>query len=51
MDRARREALLDVVEMRQPLHEAIAALRSFPWDSEVELLPLSRADALRVIDA
>ena len=46
---ARREALLDVVLLRRPLDEAIAALRRFPWDSDVELVVLTRA--LAVLDA
>lgn len=48
---ARREALLDVVLLRRPLAEAIADLRRFPRDSDVQLVVLTRAHALGVVDA
>jgi hypothetical protein len=45
----REEVLLDLIRLRRPVAVAAAELRSFPWDSE-ELVTLTRADALRVVD-
>lgn len=47
----RRETLLDLVQLRRPLADAIEALRQFPWDSEIELVTLTRSDARRLLAA
>jgi hypothetical protein len=46
----RAEAVRDLVEMRVPVDQAVAALTRFPWDSDDELHILTRADALRVLN-
>ena len=43
------EVLRDVVELRKSIGEAAAALASFGWDSEDELVTLTCVDALRVL--
>jgi hypothetical protein len=48
---ARREALLDLVKLRRPLPEAIARLGGFPWDSDRELVTLTRADLVAAAEA
>lgn len=45
----REEALRDLVERRAPVPQAIAALADFSWDSDTELVNLTRADAVRVL--
>lgn len=50
-DQPRVEALLDLVELRRPVAESAAALAEFAWDSDRELVGLSRADARRVLGA
>lgn len=45
----REDALRDLVQRRAPVPEAIAALARFPWDSDTELVALTRADAVRVL--
>jgi hypothetical protein len=47
----RREAVRDLVELGRPLAEAISAVRQFSWDSEAELVQLTRAAAVRVLTA
>lgn len=47
----RHEALNDLLLLRCEVGDAIAAVNRFPWDSEVELVSLTRADAARVLDA
>lgn len=44
----RRDVLVDLIELRLPLSEKVAAVRELPWDSDVELELLTRAsvDAL-----
>jgi hypothetical protein len=39
----RRDLLVDLIELRLPLSEAVAAVRELPWDSDVELVLLTRA--------
>ena len=36
------KALVDLLELRTPLVDAVAAVRELPWDSEVELIVLTR---------
>lgn len=48
-DRARRDALVDLVELREALPDAITAVRKLPWDSEVELVLLTRANAVLLL--
>ncbi|MGI5213374.1 hypothetical protein [Plantactinospora sp. CA-290183] len=43
------DVLRDLIELRLPLGEATAALARFPWDSDAELVALTRADALRLL--
>ena len=45
----RRQALLDLLRLRRPLAEAVEALKRFPWDSDVELVTLSRLEALELL--
>ncbi|MGH3623468.1 MAG: hypothetical protein ACRDQ5_17000 [Sciscionella sp.] len=45
VDEDRAHALDDLVHLRVPVAEAIAALGRFPWDSDTELVTLD-ADAL-----
>jgi hypothetical protein len=45
----RRELVLDVIQIRRPLHAAIEALAQLPWDCEQELALVGRPDALRVM--
>lgn len=45
-DDRRRHALVDLVELRVAPSEAVAAVRQLPWDSEVELVLLSRANVV-----
>lgn len=50
-DRNTREiALRDLLELRAPVREAIARLAEFPWDSEEELVELSRSNVSRALD-
>jgi hypothetical protein len=44
-------ALQDLIGLQEPVHEAAARLREFPWDSERELVTLTRLDVLRVLAA
>ncbi len=44
------EALEDLVMLRVPPAEAQQRLRTFPWDSDEQLITLSRADLHRVLD-
>jgi hypothetical protein len=46
---ARREALESLLLLRDPVQAAIQRVSSFPWDSEVRLAVLTRADAHRVV--
>ncbi|MGI5214911.1 hypothetical protein [Plantactinospora sp. CA-290183] len=39
----------NLIELRLPLDEATTALTRFPWDSDAELVALTRADALRLL--
>ncbi|WP_027944924.1 hypothetical protein [Amycolatopsis taiwanensis] len=45
----RTQALCDLVELRIPVRAATSALSRFNWDSEDELVPLTRGDAIRVL--
>jgi hypothetical protein len=42
--RRRRDALIDLIELRSSLDAAIAAVRGLPWDSDVDLVFLTRAN-------
>jgi hypothetical protein len=46
---ARRELLADLLELRHAPHTAAAAVRAMPWDSDSELVVLSRAHVLRLL--
>ena len=50
-DNPRVRALRDLVRLRRPVPDAAAALAAFDWDSDEELLTLTRADAIRVLTA
>jgi hypothetical protein len=45
----RRDALVDLVELRVSPNEAVAALRQLPWDSDVDLVLLSREHVLGLL--
>ena len=47
----RRVALEDLLLLRRPIGEAIEAVKRFPWDSDVELVTLTRSNALRLLEA
>jgi hypothetical protein len=47
----RTEAVLDLVELRVPVDQAIEALKSFDWDHQADLAVLTTADARRGLDA
>jgi hypothetical protein len=49
LTRDRKELVLDVVQLRRPLHAAIQALGQLPWDCDEELVLLGPFDALRVM--
>jgi len=49
-DTQRKRVLQDLVMRRRPVSEALLRLETFPWDSETELVTLTRADALRLLD-
>lgn len=49
VDRA--EALRDLVQLRTPVRTAADRLKSFPWDSDVHVVVLTRADARRLLDS
>jgi hypothetical protein len=40
----RRDVLIDLVELRSSVAAAIAAVRELPWDSDVEVVLLARAN-------
>lgn len=44
-----REILLDLIEVRLPLADAIAAVRELPWDSDIELALLERAHVITLL--
>lgn len=48
VDRAK--SVVDLVELRVPLDEAIRGLREWPWDSDVPLAVLTAADVRRVLE-
>jgi hypothetical protein len=50
-DSDRVEALRDLLWLRKPLPSAISRIKSFPWDSERELVTLTRADARKAVDS
>jgi hypothetical protein len=48
---ARIAALLDVTQWRRrPISEAVERLREFPWDSDDELVTMTRADGISCLD-
>jgi hypothetical protein len=49
-DLERKKAVEDLVVRRGPVSEALLRLKRFPWDSDTELVILTRADALRLLD-
>ncbi|GAA4669475.1 hypothetical protein [Amycolatopsis dongchuanensis] len=49
-DVARVEALRDLVQHRTSVDDATRALARFPFDSDDELVPLTRADAVHLLD-
>jgi len=48
-DRRRRDALVDLVDLRVSLSAAIAATKQLPWDSDVEQVLLSRANVVGLL--
>jgi hypothetical protein len=51
MSRTRTEILRALVEYQEPLDAVWAELSAFGWDSPEELVILSRADLIRVLDS
>jgi hypothetical protein len=45
------QALLDLIELREPIPAAIKHLRRFPWDSDAGLVALTGNDLIRILDA
>jgi hypothetical protein len=48
--RTRQDILKDLVALAGPVHPLEDELRGYGWDSEVELVVLTAADALSVLD-
>ena len=48
--RTRQDILKDLVALAGPVHSLKDELRGYGWDSEVELVVLTAADALSVLD-
>src|SRR5256885_11135923 len=46
----RRTAVLDLVELRRPVADAVNAVRTFPWDAEEELATLGPGQLGHVLD-
>jgi hypothetical protein len=44
------EVLADLVELRKPVEQLVAALAPFGWDHEDELVTFTRADAAAVLE-
>lgn len=40
----RREALIDLIQLRVTTAEAVEAVRGYPWDSEIEVVMLRQED-------
>lgn len=49
LQRQRRDALRDLIELRVPVEQAEAALAEFRWDSDDDLDTLTRVDATRIL--
>jgi hypothetical protein len=49
-DEDRAEALWAVIELREPIKDAVERLRAFSWDSEIALATLGVAEVDRVLD-
>jgi hypothetical protein len=47
----RRDTLEDLIRLRKPIDDAIQAVRELPWDSEAELVTLTRDEARRLLDS
>ncbi|MGI5215492.1 hypothetical protein [Plantactinospora sp. CA-290183] len=45
----RGDALRNLIELRTSLTEAVAALARFEWDSDTELVVLTRLDGMRLL--
>ena len=45
----RTDALTDLVALRRPLGDALAAVRALPWDSDVELVVVGPSDVRSVL--
>ncbi len=43
------DALRDLVQRRRSVRDAVAVLAGYKWDSHIELVNLTRADATRVL--
>lgn len=46
----RREALRRLITVQEPVADASRRLRTFPWDSDTELVVLTRRDLLHILD-
>ncbi len=44
-------ARFDVTRLRQPIEHAVAVLAAYSWDSDEELVELTRADAVHLLSA
>ena len=45
----RSDILIDLIEVRLPLADVIAAARELPWDSDIELILLERAHVITLL--
>ncbi|PIR34622.1 MAG: hypothetical protein COV36_00440 [Alphaproteobacteria bacterium CG11_big_fil_rev_8_21_14_0_20_44_7] len=45
----RKEILIDLLGVNKPIQDLITALSNFEWDSDVELVVLSRNDVAKVL--
>jgi len=48
-DDRRLQALRDLLYLRRPIAESARKIRTFPWDSESELVTLERGDIVRLL--
>jgi hypothetical protein len=46
----RREALRNLIDLKEPVADAARRVREFPWDSDTELVILTRLDLAGILD-
>ncbi|HWG73117.1 MAG TPA: hypothetical protein VG184_03570 [Acidimicrobiales bacterium] len=47
---SRTQALRDLIDLREPVADAVRRLRAFPWDSDAELTVLGPGNVIHVLD-